>query len=700
MAGYSIVLNLSGNAVRNANALATALSNANTQATGLRTSLASINATLTGMNATGVGMLATNLDRARRNAAALSRERSLSRIVTPAPITPRNHVPTKGLRNDERYTRHPYTRIASFGYGFNVGGFSGRLSSILQPDANGQLFGMNASTLARGMNITAIAGNVMASIGKALFKVTAVSTLAPVLAGGLGIGMAVRALNSESFAEGVRLISRRHQASLGLGDAYLQASQNTDFLAASYGLDRSTALSSINVLTGLGVGGSGRQLTLNEATGLTKVGGLISQHHGVPFERVMTNIQQLLVQDRPHIRDIRELLNQAPILGKYALREMEQQGLQGVDVRTYLKDQRNIFSVLKQYELDIASNAGMQARGRIALASQDMWANIAGNNPFWGYVGNAGSSIINSWGSGVNSLMTMLVGNQDFKVMVKQIELIFDNLGTKGVTFIDKLIGLIDGLAARYGIDLGDKSTAKFEVDRDETIRATLGRPEIVRQIREAWEQSTLPVSNVAESREKEFQNFLQSTVANSLLNDPDLRNAIRPIGRFDSVENYPWYQRWTGIADSYAKGENIPMYMRAAQTYRSNDERTTYFPRYGSISNPSSAFAAYMLPTNRVLDRVNDIISDTSRIGTIDPAAFKGGTAGASGEDLTGMNRDRRALEIHFHNKLVEWNSTIEASNPQEVLDAVAVDMERLMSAAIQKALLGATNKVGSRWY
>jgi len=441
MAGYSIVLNLGGNAVSRAEKLAAALATANVNAASLATNLAAINAVSSKMPTRTIRV-----------------------------STPRRPAVTPNENGVTNYTRHRSTRIASFGTGFNLGGFSGRLSTILQPDENGNLLGMNAAKLSKALNVTAIATNVMASIGKALLKITAYSTLAPLVVSGGIMLTAIKALQSESFAEGVRLISRRHMAKTSLGADYEQANKNADFLAASYGFDRSTTLSSINVLSGLGVGGQKRKISMGEATGLTKIGGLISQQSGAPFERVMTNIQQLLVQDKPNIRDIRELLNQAPILGKYALKEMESRNIKGVDTRSYLKDQSALLSVLKRYELDNASNAGMQARGQIGLATQDMWAKIAGNDKFWSFVGDSGSGIIGAIANGINGLMTALSENPAFKVMVKNLELTFDALGEKGGTFIDKLIALIDMVASKYGFDLGDKQKAKEK----ELIKAEL----------------------------------------------------------------------------------------------------------------------------------------------------------------------------------------------------------------------------------
>ena len=81
------------------------------------------------------------------------------------------------------------------------------------------------------------------------------------------------------------------------------------------------------------------------------------------------------------------------------------------------------------------------------------------------------------------------------------------------------------------------------------------------------------------------------------------------------------------------------------------------------------------------------------------------GGAGGASGgtgaeDDLRGFSRDRRSLVINFNDKLVEWNSTITTDDPQEVMDDVSQNINALVSAAIQKSLLSATNSMNSRWY
>ena len=56
------------------------------------------------------------------------------------------------------------------------------------------------------------------------------------------------------------------------------------------------------------------------------------------------------------------------------------------------------------------------------MASQDAAALIASNNPFWSYIGNAGSGMIKALATSANKFMSMLVDNRSFLNMVKSLE--------------------------------------------------------------------------------------------------------------------------------------------------------------------------------------------------------------------------------------------------------------------------------------
>lgn len=691
MAGYNIVLNLGGNAVSNSERLATNLAAAAANATTLASALRS------------VGAAYRSIPNRRFTVPSAPRQsrpyaRPLRTASRPAPARP--------YAQGAPYTRHRSTRIASWGYGFSLGGFNARLSSVLQPDENGMLFGMDAGRLMRGVNVAGIAGNIMTSIGRALFKATKMATFSgPMIAGGV-MTAALRVLQSDWFAEGAKLISRRHQTREGMGPQYEQTLRNADIISAAYGLDRSTTLSSINVLAGLGVGANNRKITLGEATGLTKVGGLIAQHAGVSFERVMTNIQQLLVTTAPNIRDIRELLNQAPILGKYALKEMEEQGLKGVDVRTYLKDQGALLSVLKRYELSNASNAGMRARGMINMASQDAAALIASNNPFWSYIGNAGSGMIKALATSANKFMSMLVDNRSFLNMVKSLEMTIDMMGNKGVTLVDKLITLVDRIAAYFKIELVDEQAVKAAVDREQTLRAAMNDPSIRNEAYQSWLKQGVYTSKTEAGRREEFSRVYEQ-VAEQVARDEKMLSLVQAKNDLQGIESVPWRDRFMrgflGTTWEVSAKNKANIYRSQREALHAPDSVFTYLTYPDTLPNnmttTQAASSMLTVARNALLKEVNSRIERLNSVEGFDPSKFNNLGSAAGGKDLTGFNRDRRALEIHFHDKLVEWNSTIKTDDPQQVVNEVADTMDQLVAAAIQQALLGSTDKMATRF-
>lgn len=692
MANYSIILNLTGNSVERSAALATNLATANANAIALSASLANVSASAAAiprrmpLSGSTRGAAVQNTQASALTAAANAQSAAAQRQATAAALSSRA---AREQISATRYTRHRSTTIASYGTGFNLGGFSGRFSSILQPDAAGKIFGIDASKLTRGANIAAIATELIKKVGEVAIKTIAASTIVPPAVAAITLRSAIRILRSENFAEGVRLLSRRHQAALGLGDEYTQAIKNTDFLAATFGLDRSTALSSINTLTGLGVGGGDRRLTLDEATGLTKIAGLISQHHGVPFERVSTNIQQLLVQDKPHIRDIRELLNQAPILGKYALREIQEKGLNGVDIRTYLKDQKNILSVLKQYELDIASNAGMQARGRISLAQQDFWATIAQNEKFWSLVGREGSGVIGSAGQAVDSILKSLANNERFLIEIRNIQTILEKIANNSDKIISKVVDIAAFFSRSFGI--GNRSEARTEIQRENAIEAAFRDPGLYDRIYEDWKAANLGASTTSEGLKREFDDYFKGLVE-AAKQDSTLRSSVYGTGRIVAPDERRWYQFQTKLDDIVT---NTGIYKDAISSAKP-DTVFRYLPNIGSIKAPNSSYAAFNVPTLGAGEFSSGYLEEIRRIKGLNPEDFDSNGQG-TGDDLTGNNRDRRSLIINFNAPLLQWANTVMTSEPERTVEQVRENIEEIISTGVQRAFLGVSNKVGT---
>lgn len=252
----------------------------------------------------------------------------------------------------------------------NIGNFSGAMASLGKVAA-GVVPSLGA--LAAGIGL----------VGKAALAFIAISR--GITAGKLWVGN--RLLNSQSLGDAASNIMQFNMARRGLGGQYPEAFEAATRIAGEYGFSRVGMLSTINMLTGLNIGN--RKINLAEATRIATIAGKITHAAGgnVPFERVNINLQQLLSQPTSSARDLRELIQAAPIIGKLAQQSMEKKNISG-DVFTYLKDKAALLEVLNQFDRMVESNPFMKARGQVALFKEnfnirvveslnDVWPSIA-----------------------------------------------------------------------------------------------------------------------------------------------------------------------------------------------------------------------------------------------------------------------------------------------------------------------------------
>lgn len=671
MASYSIILNLGGNAQERLSKLTRQLDAADKRAKSLQKSLTAIGVATRGINLRGLSAPRSSSSGYRAVDSLYRRER------------------------DVNYTRHRATRIASWGTGFSIGGFTGRLSTIIQPDINGKILGMNASSLMKGVNVAAIASNIVWSVGKALVKTSLWSTG---ISFGMGAGvnaMFTKLLMSEGMSQGVRMIQRRNQARLGLGSSYLEAQGYADMLARDYGLERSASIASLNVLSGLRIGNTNRKLTLNDATALTRVGGLISQQAGVSFERVMTNIQQLMTQSNPNIRDIRELLNQAPILGRYALDEMEKKGITGVDKNTYLKDQSNLLSVLQRYDVENMSSTVMQARGMVTLAQQDFYTKLA-ENPSWLDVAGNVADLMGSLAEAVSRLLTAFTSNTDFQNSINSLTFLVEAIGNNSGFIVDWTGKAGTFLADTFGIDVADaQAKARKYTQQRETIAHTgaMTRENVFAQ----WLAAGGSISNDPDVQRQQFDIWWNKELQTASRFGSPLLEAVQ----FGGVASRGTF--WSGGAEArlnnlYAStGTRFPLawspFRPAGATTTSGETYTGNSPNFHAYWSAIDPSVWNEFWSGRIRESLN---TPTLNIPTTNPMGY----GAVTGSDLSGFNRDKRNLEIHFHAPIVEWDSTINTDDPQAVVDEVSETIESAASRAIQIALLGASSKMTSRWY
>ena len=256
----------------------------------------------------------------------------------------------------------------------------------------------NLTSLSGALRNLSNFGAVLGSIGRiAAGVIKPLGTVAPALtlvggaivaAKGLNIllrGSALafgnRLLNNQNLVEAGSSAMQFEMARKGLGAAYEKSFQEAGRLAAEYGFSRTGLLNSINMFTGLNVGN--RTLSREEATRIAMQAGKIAHVGGVPFERVNINLQQLLGQPTPSARDLRELIQAAPIIGKIAQQSMARKNVSG-DVFSYLKDKSELLNVLNEFDRMIESNPFMKARGMAQLYKENAFIKIVQDNAeFW-----------------------------------------------------------------------------------------------------------------------------------------------------------------------------------------------------------------------------------------------------------------------------------------------------------------------------
>lgn len=320
-------------------------------------------------------------------------------------------------------------------------------------------------------SLTGVVGKSIPAIGK--FAQVAIGA-AKILIGmhawrlvssGIPFLVGTKLLNSNNMAEAASNLMQMRMAEKGLGGNYQATLNRATQLAAEYGFSRVGMLNAMNMFTGLNV--DGKKLTPEEASHLAEVVGKIAHVGGLSFDRVNVNLQQLLGQAVPSIRDIRELVGQAPFIGKLAMNMMEERGVQG-DYRDWLKNKSNLRSVLDEFNELVESHPVMKARGQIALAKENFWMRIAdGLSPYWDKIAQANEKLY-SW---LSDKIVNWISNIDVNKVGAKLDQFILELDTfaSAIQTIANTIGSIAN-----GISFGQKQYGEFDPETG-GVRMTWG---------------------------------------------------------------------------------------------------------------------------------------------------------------------------------------------------------------------------------
>lgn len=310
--------------------------------------------------------------------------------------------------------------------------------------------------------LTALGGGFIAYKGAQLF-----------LRGG-ALMLGTRIMNSAAMQEAGSSLMQFSMAKKGLGPAYERSLKEATRLAAEYGFSRTGILNSINMLSGLNVGN--RTLSREEAVRIATQAGKIAHVGGVPFERVNINLQQLLGQPTPSARDLRELIQAAPIIGKIAQQSMARKNVSG-DVFTYLKDKAELLNVLNEFDRMIESNPLMKARGRVALAKENFYLEVANTgSEFWDAIASGNEKLYQS----LTNAITNAISKVDPEWLEKQFSDFADTVES-ALKFITNFFDRVGPAISAAGTAMGwvyDKSVGKRNWGVQTTVRlsSALGR--------------------------------------------------------------------------------------------------------------------------------------------------------------------------------------------------------------------------------
>lgn len=533
-------------------------------------------------------------------------------------------------------------------------------------------------------NLNRLAGTIgaMKTLGMAAIQGAYLS----VGAGFVGLRAGASYLSSGNAEAGIRMLQRQAQARAGFGPQYGIASRRAEELSAAFGLNPANVIASMNVLTGMQLGRSGRRLSLGEAERLTQAGGIIAQQGGRSFEMVMTNLQQMMSQVTPNMRDIRELLNAAPILSKYAMDEIAKEGRTGVSAMDWLRDQNNMLRVLDRYLAENPPIAGMRARGIIERSNLEFNAALAGN-PAWLGLAMKYESSMGNLADNLNPVFSMVSSSQLFSFAVKTFDSSVSKI-TMAFDWFGKLFGsgvflsMVDTFLVP-GVFKGEGYRNRIqEVEKEESLRKYLSLT--IGDVRESL--SGTPKALPTDDAEAVAEVFRRLSNADKLYDFVVPYGMTKHEWRSGGGAKYPGYtwDTYKGLVESQVKSSPLTSGLSLS--------------KIGFGLDNASGVLAYQVKKNELLDWLK-------RPEDIDGAStfkqFNGQSTldQMNGSDISGFGRDRKALTINFNAPIVDWDSNITTGDPQDVVNEVSETIEGAASRAIQIALLGASQKMTTRF-
>lgn len=572
------------------------------------------------------------------------------------------------------------------GWRRNLGNFMGSLESF-------------AGAVAKTTPLFDIAARGLVGYGLA--------TAASAVPGGIIYGTGSKILNSAGMTEAISNRMQLNMAEMGLGPDYKRMYEQATQMSAQYGFSRSGIMSTANVLTGLGTGS--RTIDADMAMNLARIIGKVSMISGRPYEAVSTNMQQILGVSNPNMRDIRELIHQAPILAKYATQEMRKMGVSGEDPREWLKTQENLIKVLNRLDASLKAPRSSEIRGKMQLNRENLWLQAEEQlTPFWEDVGYAQEQLYKMFSEHLSSFAS--------KYNSAEIKTLFDsfvNVAEIAVNALENIVGIVGKLGGMLNGNEWAAAAAFAGYKVGNLVKKGTGLPvaAIMAGIGMQFDH-TQRMKGLSQQEDVLRYNDLSSTLIRDVyvkykqehpdfnLDDKQWKSLFESSGVNEKLVSeyvpnlsyFKFHQDWNDWGDDTYKRQ-------WERDWRGDSTRMTYThplnaigwdengrPKYGDLSKNDE-----LRPLVKVIYEAFDSIRKGGKSSTSGSGVATGDTSEI--EDLT---KGSKSLIINFNAPLVDMPTTINgATNAESIVSRIQRDMEAMVSRAMHIAINNATDMI-----
>jgi hypothetical protein len=247
--------------------------------------------------------------------------------------------------------------------------------------------------------------------------------------------------------------------------------------------------------------------------------------------------------------------------------------------------------------------------------------------------------------------------------------------------YLPKILHAVNWIGSKFGLNIGDREGSALANDRERALESlatdALFRRNVEEQATAVGAFASVPedvrkraldeeVQKVIQSL-REDNEFLSSIVGKGAMTTKGVDTRVPVSGSLAIPSlggaSYVWTQR--DVGERLSASEVNERAITSARTSYVNQNLTARYVVPTPVAG-TNANAVYDISRSLLGSQIADYYTQRSKAG-----AFDNSLTDAGGSDLTGVNNDRRSLEIHFHSALSEVTNYVQTGSPQAAAEA-----------------------------